>query len=232
VLFARRLIVLFCAVCALAATPAAHAQAPPLPPPDERAAAREFSFAAYRLRVAIKAQKAAFEQRVEAGFEALNTPPCRPALRALVRLPERREDEVSGIAGAIIAAPALATVQPAFQRFQDELERVPTADPSLRSGRAGWRAFVASLAGLPAIVDVCGALEAWHRSGFARGAIPAGVRALISLEDPAPKLKRAARRMVQLGVASGTARRFTGDTLFNGFGDDIAPEPTVSPAHA
>jgi hypothetical protein len=208
-----------------AATPAA-AQAPPAPPaPDERAAVREFSYAAYRLRVAIKAQERDIEQRLQTGVDALSAPACERPLIALIGLPASSQDRVALGAGAVAIAPAVAAMRPAFERFQAELERVPTADAALRSGRAAWRSAIAGLALFPAQVDVCGTLERWRRAGFAASAAPFGLDELPGAfsegEDAEPKLMRAARRMQQLGIAPGTARRFTGDTLLDGIFDDV-----------
>jgi hypothetical protein len=212
------------AVC-LVAAPAAAAQAPPAAAPDERAAAREFSFAAYRLRVALKAQQADLEGRLQASIDALLSPRCEDALVALILLPAARQEPVAVGAGALALSPAIAAMRPAFQRFQAELERVPTADPALRSGRAEWRTIVASLAAFPAQVDVCATLERWRRARFALSATPFGLDEVPGAFDQeaesSPKLRRAARRMRQLGVAPGTARRFTGDTLLDGIFEDV-----------
>ena len=210
---------------ALVAAPPAAAQAPPAAPPDERAAAREFAFAAYRLRVALKAQRPDLEGRLQASVDALLSPPCEDALVALILLPKSRQDRVALGTGAVALSPAIAAMRPAFQRFQAELERIPTADPALRSGRAAWRTMVASLAAFPAQVDVCTALERWRRTRFAPSATPFGLDELPGAFDEealdSPKLVRAARRMQQLGVAPGTARRFTGATLLDGIFEDV-----------
>ena len=204
----------------LVAAPPAGAQAPPAAPPDERAAAREFSFAAYRLRVALKAQRVDLDARFQASVDALLSPPCENAVVTLILLPDKRQTQVALGAGAVALSPAIAAMRPAFQRFQAELERVPTADPALRSGRAAWRRMVASLAAFPAQVDLCATLERWRRARFAPSATPFGLDELPGTFDDeaesSPKLVRAARRMQQLGVAPGAARRFAGDTLLDG----------------
>jgi hypothetical protein len=210
---------------ALAVAAPARAQAPPAPPaPDERAAAREFSYAAYRLRIAIKAQKADLEQRLQTAVDALTAPACQRTLIALVGLPEATQDRVAAGAAAVAIAPAIAALRPAFQRFQAELDRVPTADPALRGGRAAWRTSLAALARFPAQVDVCATLERWRRARFAPAATPFGLDELpggVADDGAEPKLRRAARRMQQLGVAPGTARRFAGETLLDGIFDDV-----------
>jgi hypothetical protein len=139
-------------------------------------------------------------------------------------LPRRRPDDAIEVVVGVALAPALGGMRPAFERFQGELERVPTADPALRSGRAAWRVAVADFARVPPGVDVCATLERWQRARFARAEAPFGLESgfLASLVgETSPKLTRAARRMQQLGVRSGTARRFTGETLLDGIGDDV-----------
>lgn len=224
---ARAALVLVLAV--IAAAPA-HAQGPlPAPPPtpaapDERGAAREFSFAAYRLRVALVAQRADIEQRMQAGLDAFDQPACEDALVEIVLLPEGRRDEALVVAAALALAPAFAAVRPAFERFLGEIERVPTADPALRTGRADWRASIGALRRFPAEIDVCGTLERWRRANFARAATPLGLGEDLAGALPrtrSAKLARAARRMRQLGVSPGAARRFSGETLFRGIGDDL-----------
>jgi hypothetical protein len=115
---------------------------------------------------------------------------------------------------------------PAFERFQAELERVPTGDPALRSGRAEWRATVAAFALFSPVIEVCGTLDRWRRSRFARAEAPFGLGRELLSDGSSPKLTRAARRMQELGVARGTARRFTGETLLDGIGEDLDTELT------
>jgi hypothetical protein len=203
----------------------ARAQAPPPPPaPDERAAAREFSFAAYRLRLALLGQEAQLEDRMQAGLDAIGSSRCEATLVALVALPLQRREEAFPIAAAVAIAPAFATMRPAFERFRDELERVPTADPVLRSGRAAWRSSVANIATFPPDLDICGTLERWRRAGFSRAAAPLGLggeRLGPYAASAAKKLVAAARRMRELGVSAGASRRFSGETLLEGIGDDL-----------
>jgi hypothetical protein len=196
--------------------------------PDEHAAAREFSYAAYRLRVAITAQKAELDQRIQAGVDAFVTPPCGPAFGAMGRLSERRLDAATLVAATVAMAPALAAVRPAFERFLAELDRVRTGDRALRGGRAEWRATVAAFRRFPPQVDVCATLDAWRQARFARSKAPVGLGDADfagSLSDPGAdpsrRLARAARRMRRLGVPAGAARRFAGTTLFDGIGEDI-----------
>ena len=201
----------------------ASAQAPP-PAPDERAAAREFSFAAYRLRLALKAQQAEIEQRMQAGLDAIGSSRCEPTLVAVVALPLTRREEVFPIAAAVAIAPAFAAMRPAFERFRDELERVPTGDPALRSGRAAWRSSVGHIATFPLDLDICGTLERWRQTSFSPAAAPFGLggdRLGPYAASAATKLGAAARRMRELGVAPGPSRRFSGETLLEGIGDDL-----------
>jgi hypothetical protein len=200
---------------ALAAAPAASAQAPPTAPPDERAAAREFSFAAYRLRVKVLAQKDTIEQRfIDVTLPALGDPRCDRADKAARGL---QGLEVLLVELALDIAPTYDPIRTSLDTFLAELERIPTADPALRSGRAGWRSEVQFIRQLQSSPDPCGTLQAWQRAKFAPRAAPVNIDAvidpgLLAAED---KLKIAARRMQRLGVSAGTALRFTGDGMFD-----------------
>lgn len=206
-------------VAGAAAPTGAAAQAPP----DERAAAREFSYAAYRLRLAIKAQHVTLERQLTGRVDALLRPRCR---RALDVIPERRESDVIFVASIAATVPAYLTVRPSFERFLAEIEAVPTADPALRSGRASWRGPVGLMRRLRPLPDLCAALEAWRRAGFAPDAAPVDVGDtrdfdLGSQMAQNAKAERAERRMRRLGVGKSAARRFTGETLFIGVGDGL-----------
>jgi hypothetical protein len=101
---------------------------------------------------------------------------------------------------------------------------VPTGDTALRSGRAAWRSSVAHIATFPPDLDICGTLERWRRTGFSRAAAPFGLggdRLGPYAASAATKLAAAERRMRELGVAPGPARRFGGETLLEGIGDDL-----------
>jgi hypothetical protein len=219
---ARTVLVVTALVVAAAAVPARAQAPPPVPPPpaaapDERAAAREFSFAAYRLRVAVLGQKAAIEAKIAAGLAALDDPRCD---RVLAAAPARSRPQVLLMTVLLAALPTFDPLRAPLERYLAELERVPTADPLLRSGRAGWRSQVELIRRLPSIPDPCAALEAWQRAGFAPGAVPVDPAALDNpgLDAADAKLRRAARRMRELGVGAPAARRFTGDTLLDGIG--------------
>jgi hypothetical protein len=211
---------LVAAAVACAAPAAAHGQSPPPavppapgPPLSARAAARELSFAAYRLRVKVLAQQDAILAKLEVSLNALDDNRCDRAVRAA---PDDRALEVVLVALLLIVAPGYDPVRPALDTFLAELEAIPIADPILRSGRAGWRSEVDLIRRLPSVPDPCGTLQTWRRAGYADSASPIVVAAvlnpgLIAAED---KLARAARRMRALGVGAGAARRFTGDGMF------------------
>jgi hypothetical protein len=219
----RRIAVLVVVLAASAAAPAG-AQTPPPAAPDERAAAREFSFAAYRARVAIKARKAPIEAALRARADALGDASCE---RAIFGAPQAVEDEVLSVTVLLVALPLIDGVRAPLQQMVVELERVPTADRALRSGRAAWRAQTRFFAGLPPVPDMCAALDAWRRAGYRPGAAPLDLGALedASVETVEPKLAAAAARMRQLGVPAGAARRFTGANVAEGVGDDVDIAP-------
>jgi hypothetical protein len=212
----------------LSAAAPAQAQTPPpaVPaPPDERAAAREFSFAAYRARLAVKAQKPAIEAALNARLEALDDPRCERAVNAA---PRAAEDAVLAMTIVLIALPLIDGIRGPAQQLVVELERVPTADQALRSGRAAWRAQAQFFARLPTVPDMCAALDAWRQAGYGPGGAPIPLEAFQGggLETVERKLAAAAARMRELGVSAGAARRFTGDTLLQGIGDDVKVGPS------
>lgn len=190
-------------------------------PGDEAAAAaaaQEFSFAAYRLRLAIKAQVPEIERRAD----ALTAPGCRRALR---RAPERVEDEAAAYATVALTDALFGPLKPALLTYVVELQRVPVADRTLRSGRAAWRKTARLVGAFPtAPPDLCAQLDRWRRSGYARDARPAvnldAVEHSEQVDDGTDrKLELAAARMRELGVGAGAAGRFAGDALFNGLED-------------
>lgn len=208
----------------LAAAVLALPQAASAQVPDERVAAREFSYAAYRLRVKIKAAVPAMNQA--AGV--LTSPGCVDATRAAPKLTKAAERKAGVLLAEVLLGAALAPVGGAFGTFQTELDRVPTTDPALIAGREAWRegvVFISQVQPVPA--DACDRIRAWVDSGYADAALPvlqpAPIhRLLVSApesDEPdaaAPGLRRAAARMVELGVTKGQARRFAGETLFRG----------------
>jgi hypothetical protein len=223
-LLRRAAIVAAAAACAVPA--AAHAQSPPpsvpptVPPAataplSARAAAQQMSFAAYRMRVKVLAQQDAIFDKVEISLAALGDDRCDRAVRGA---PDDRALDVVLVALLLIVAPGYDPVRPALDTFLAELEAIPTTDPILRSGRAGWRSEVDVIRRLPSVPDPCATLQAWQRAGYASSASPIVVAAvvnggIIAAED---KLARAARRMHDLGVSAGAALRFTGDGMFAG----------------
>lgn len=207
----------------LVAAPAAAAQAPappPASPPDERAAAREFSFAAYRLRLAVKANRAELIARARRYAD----PACRIDLSDL---PERRAEQaleaLVGVYLVVVLDTSLAPQLPAVRRLETELAAVPTRDRALRSGRAGWRTTRKLLEGIPAApADLCAQIAGWRESGYRRARapkVPTLDEAFIEKfgeedETTDPKLQAAARRMRALGVGASAARRFVGHSIF------------------
>jgi hypothetical protein len=201
---------------ALLAAPAlAAAQAP-----DDRAAAREFSFAAYRLRLAIKARL----PEIDRAAAITRAPACRAALAGGTPDQQRRHvDDLVGVLVDLLAGAMFAPVADSMRAFGAQLDAVPTVDPALRSGRAAWRESIAlylSVRPLPA--DLCMRLARWRSAGYAASARPdlqpAAVRRILDGSGTVDvKLHLAAARMVALGVSEGQARRWAGDTLFDGF---------------
>ena len=188
--------------------------------PDERAAAREFSYAAYRLRVAVKARL----PEVERAASITRSPACRSALSGGTPAQQRKHvDDLVGVLVDLLAGAMFAPVSEQLRSFQAELDRVPTADPALRSGRAAWRQSVALYVQVrPLPSDLCAQLGRWRTAGYAAGARPAlqptAVRRILDGSGTVDaKLHIAAARMVALGVSQGQARRFAGDTVFDGF---------------
>ncbi len=199
----------------LAAPSLAAAQAP-----DDRADAREFAFAAYRLRVAIKARL----PEIDRAAAITRAPACRAALAGGTPAEQRRHvDDLVGVLVDLLAGAMFAPVADAMSTFQAEMEAVPTTDPALRSGRAAWRESIALyLQVRPLPADLCAQLGRWRSAGYAASSRPdlqpAVVRRILDGSGTVDvKLHLAAARMVGLGVTDGQARRFAGDTLFNGF---------------
>lgn len=123
---------------------------------------------------------------------------------------------VTGVAGLLFTP-----LRPALGAFQVRLDRVQTADPALRSGRAAWRATIAAVAGLRAPKDFCGDLERWRRTGFRPSAAPRyGTFDLATLLPLDRKFTRAKRRLRALGISRGAAERWAGDRLFDDLLDD------------
>jgi hypothetical protein len=190
--------------------------------PDERPAAREFAYAAYRLRVRIKAAEPAMKQATA----GLDPQTCKSAISDAI--PKEAGPGLSLWITERNLGIRLQPVAAAFGDFVRELDRVPTADPALVDGRNAWRydaEFFAQLGPPPA--NACEQLRDWRLAGFPADGIPAaqppavhqaflalGDAALIGIDRPEPR--RAARRLQALGVPAGQARRFTLERLFDG----------------
>ena len=197
-------------------TPPPATPAPPQAAPSERAAAQQFAFAAYRLRVAVLAQKSAIEDKVLGiTLGALSDPRC-----------DRVENAAPGLVGIEVLlvelvldiTPAFDPVRTSLDTFLAQIEAIPTNDRALRSGRAGWRSEIQFIRQLQSSPDPCGSLQAWQRKQFAPSASPVNLDAINDpgLNAAEDKITLAARRMQQLGVSAGTAQRFTGDRIFQG----------------
>ena len=213
---ARRAAVLAALTIAAVAGTARAQAPPPATAPSERAAARQFAFAAYRLRVKVVAQEQAIADRaVAVTLPALDDPRCD---RAVDAAPGLAVFLVLGVVLALDLSPIYDPVRPALATFLAEIEQIPTADPALRRGRAGWRSEILFIRQLPSTEDPCGALEAWRRATFHLAASPVNLDALNDpgLNAAEDKITGAARRMRALGVGESAARRFTGDGMFKG----------------
>lgn len=215
---------LLLALLVLLVVPAPASADAPRSPRKERAAAREFGFAAYRLRVALLAQKPEMERRVRAQFEA---PECWDL--ALESAPPQVKAFVTAGHGGITIDAVFGPARPAFVRFLAELERVRTRERALRRGRAVWRKAVRFLSSVPTPPPLCADLLRWQGAGFAPGAVP--VYAIDAVAPLGPgsssqdrRLPRAARRLRALGVKRSAAVRFAGNGLFANLIDDALAE--------
>jgi hypothetical protein len=198
----------------------------------DRSAAREFVYAAYRLRVAVKAQAPAIEQSAAIA----RGPACRKALGGASRRQVAAHlDDLVGALVDILTGTLLAPVGPQLAAYQAQLDRIPTTDPVLRSGRAAWRSSMVLYAQVrPLPSDLCARLDGWRAAGYARAARPElqpkAVQAVLSgTRTIDRKLDAAVVRLRVLGATAGQARRFAGDTLFDGVVDDDVlglPDPT------
>jgi hypothetical protein len=215
---------------ALAAALTMPQAAPAQAVPDERVAAREFAYAAYRLRVKIKAEEPVARRR----FAMLESPACRVAAGSedidIDRLPRRVQRGFGVVVMELEFGTRFGSIAHHFPGFVAELDRIATADPALVAGREGWRSFAALLAQMaPLPDDTCAQLRRWRRAGFSFDRVPvlqpkpihdlflqAARRTAPSDVEPDRSRERAAERMVELGVPQGQATRFVGDTLVRG----------------
>jgi hypothetical protein len=198
---------------------------------DERAAAREFAYAAYRLRVRIKHDEPAMRRAVA----FLDSRACRDALggdeRDVDQLPRLVQRGLAVVILEVELGAMYGVVHGHFSTFVAELDRVATADPALVAGRDSWRSSVELISQLrPLPRDTCSRIRRWRLDGYPFDRVPAlqpgplhgmfvqGVSqpARDDLPESYRALQRAGDRMVELGVTEGQARRFTGSTLLNG----------------
>jgi hypothetical protein len=213
------------AVCTMPGPAAAQTQ------PDERAAAREFAYAAYRLRVRIKAAAPAIKQ-VAKGFD---TPACEnPLGDDADHLPKRAEPGIFAMLLELELGANFAPVKDAYAQFITELDHVSTADRALIDGRNVWRSSVELISQTgPVPADLCEQLRRWRLAGYPADGAPAAqpqaihhyvLAAFGSDMKPSgqrPEPRRAARRMVELGVPARQARRFAGETLYEGIDNGL-----------
>jgi hypothetical protein len=199
--------------------------------PDERAAAREFAYAAYRLRVRIKDAAPAMRR---AGA-VLDSRACRSAFPDeeldVERLPRRVQLGFGVVFHELELGVVYGVVHDHFSTFVAELDRVVTADPVLAAARENWRSaveFIAEIRPLPA--DTCSRLRRWRLDGYPFDRLPIlqpePVHSMLVKESSRPRSearpeaddvsRRVCERLVELGVTPGQARRFTGSTLFVG----------------
>jgi hypothetical protein len=154
-------------------------------------------------------------------------PACSAALGGATPAQQQEHlDDLVGVLVDLLAGAMFAPVAQELRTFQAELDRIPTADPLLRSGRAAWRSSVALYVRVrPLPADLCAQLTRWRQAGYAAAARPMlqpeEVRRILEGSGSVDaKLHLAAGRLVALGVTEGQARRFAGDTLFAGFEPD------------
>ena len=201
----RRFIAALLASAAVAAVPAtAAAQAPP------EAAARAFADTALRVAPEIAAaskQLAALQQR----------PACK------VRVPRRHRAQVSELKTMFHVAHTIAgftrDVGPALLRASNELHAVETTDPALMAGRTAWRRLRRAYEGFAALPDgdPCAEVRAFVANDFRhtrttrRTARAFHATMAWDTSDIDRRMKRAAERLVELGVSAADADAFDGE---------------------
>jgi len=191
-------------VIALVAAPAAQAL-------SDHDAAMQFSFAAYRARVALLADK----QQIKDRFSRL-----LPCLLSTVPPPRRARRRVALLLDTAGLDAQLIPARSVLHALVSDLDEVQTTDHALRSGRAAWRARVRLWDQLPDVGDACATLAAWRRGGYDRADTPDVPAHLLARMSSTPVIRRklaaAAQRMRRLGVPLRDAHRFTGDPLLRG----------------
>jgi hypothetical protein len=113
-----------------------------------------------------------------------------------------------------------ARALPTLERFVSQIDRIRTADPALRSARAGWRQYTGYLAVLLAVPITppvfCVELESWVGAGAPGLPFPeldlraaAAVLANGGGGRQEARIARGATRLARLGAPRQRARRFS-----------------------
>lgn len=197
---------------------------------QDAAAARAFADAASTFTQELWTDAPAISAQIDARRAALE--PCGAIGRDLSRagfsstrsVYERATTLWVNAGWAAAVAPTVAQ----HERFVAALDAVPTTDPRLRSGRAGWRKHLATVRAFAALPgDLCDRLARWFRDGAKGTPLPdvqavdasrfnvftSSVRASLG---PACrcKIEHAEARMRDLGIPAREAHRFTGDPAY------------------
>jgi hypothetical protein len=197
--------------------------------PGERAAAREFAYAAYRLRVEIQAT----EPQARRAAAMLGSRECSAALGSAAEadgLSFRALTAIGVVVSELDIGAAYGHSGRLLPGFVAELDRVTTADRVLIAGREAWRSTAELLRhARPLPRDACAQIRRWRLAGYPADGMPdlqpAAIhdalverwrQPLFAGSKPDRSPERAAERMVKLGVAKGQAKRFAGLTLFEG----------------
>jgi hypothetical protein len=207
-------IVLLALVAAAALAPVAVAQRP--------SSAQRMADAVERGKSAIRAKAPEYK----AAFAAIELERCIRVL-ASKEPPKRAAERADAVLLAALSHPIYGPTKPVLRQIVADLQVIPTSDPALKSGRAAWRRLTEIVEQMPTLDKPCEQLERWAASGWNASAAPkidAKLVARVTEQTDSPELQRkidrAARRMRQLGVSRGDARRFTGETLL----DDVIDE--------
>ena len=208
---AAGLVALLCAL--LAAVPASAA--------PRTKAAQAFSDAALHGAVALKRQAPEIQRQIDALQPKLCGEVVRQAVKQKRGLRRALSFTMIGLFAPLIDALHVAAAQTAA-----ELDAVPTRDPALVAGRDAWGEVTALMLRYPHPDRPCERLRDWRDSGWSRELRPPLFEEeLIALDEPSDRierrLKRAARRLRQLGVSPGAAERFTGEPWGEGLDLDL-----------
>jgi hypothetical protein len=221
----RRCILLVLLAVLVAAAPAQAA-------PRTKAAA-EFADAALRAKVAMKAGEPAAQAKLKAMRSGLCVRVTRDTLRTGNRHRFDRALAITLIGGL---RPLLEGFIPVGRRMVADLDAVPTRDRALIGGREAWRQAVAAFETIPVIDRPCERLGEWRDSGYAAAQAPPYLLDELERteddngEEAARRIERAVRRLRQLGVSRGAAKRFNGEELISDAYVDLdAVAGTVEP---